>query len=535
MTGTHRTMKALGRFALVAVAAAAVVLGFGLRSGRATDTPPNIDGPFAWLLASSTDLGPADDHAQLTAALRDSTRPGALIAWADGHRLSVRWRSPQDWAVVDGTAADVADAFGVAVHNYRGRRGQVFYASARQPSVPEALTGEVSGLGRILGYSPHHLAHPLPLPRDVPPLGLTPDALLRTYNATPLSTAGVTGARQTIVFFEFDDYRQDDLDLYAGMSGLPPIGPTVLGGRAGEPGGETVMDLEIAHAIAPAARLVVVNALPTVQGGGTYPKIASLMDSVDRQFPGAVWSLSIGWGCDRLLTAADLVPVRSALTTAQSHGTSAFDASGDRGGLECKGGQDWSSPPGASDVGLDSVASLPEMTDVGGTTLSTDANGMWLAEQSWGDFPLSQGTGGGVSALFSRPAWQSGLYSETGAGQRLTPDVAADADPSTGVKIVLNQRVLAGGGTSQSAPIWAGLTALMNQWLSGHGGHALGNLNPLLYRVAAGAARPAYHDVMLGGNAVYRAGQGFDLVTGLGSPNVDNLVRDLLDLQKRSR
>ena len=522
------------RAVLVLVAVGVLVLALGMREERSRDTSALIGGPFAWLLASSADLGPADGDAELTVALDKPTRPEALIRWAESRRLSVRWRAPDDWAVVGGAAADVGGAFGVAVHNYRGRRGQIFYASASQPSVPEALSGEVSGLGRILGYSPHHLAHPLKPAQDVPKLGLTPDALLTTYHAKPLASAGVTGAGETIVFFEFDGYSQADLDSYAGMSGLAPFTPDLVGGQPDASHGETVMDLEVAHAIAPAARLVVINALPTVQGGGTYPKIANLMESTDRQFPGAVWSLSIGWGCDRLMTAADLVPVRSALALAQSHGTTAFDASGDRGGLECKGGQDWSSPPRASDVGLDSVASLPEMTVVGGTTLSTDANGTWLAEQAWGDFPLSQGTGGGISALFPRPGWQNGVYAENGATHRLTPDVAADADPFTGMKIVFDHQVLVGGGTSQAAPIWAGLTTLMNQWLLGHGGHRLGNLNPVLYRVAAGAARPAYHDVVIGGNAVYQAAPGYDLVTGLGTPDVDNLVHDLLDIQKGS-
>ena len=131
-----------------------------------------------------------------------------------------------------------------------------------------------------------------------------------------------------------------------------------------------------------------------------------MFDDIDRQFPGAVWSLSIGWGCDAMLTATDLKPVQSALERAQRHGTSVFDASGDNGGLECKGGHNWSSPPGPDDIGLDAVASLPAMTSVGGTTLSTDVNGEWLAEQAWVDSPLSQGTSGGVSTLFPRPAWQ---------------------------------------------------------------------------------------------------------------------------------
>ena len=108
----------------------------------------------------------------------------------------------------------------------------------------------------------------------------------------------------------------------------------------------------------------------------------------------------------------------------------------DLAGLDCKGGEDWSAPPGDDDVGLDAVASLPEMTDVGGTTLSTDHSGVWGAEQVWFDPAVIHGTGGGVSTLFERPYWQEDLRSTRGAGQQLTPDVAAVSDPFTGVKIV---------------------------------------------------------------------------------------------------
>jgi kumamolisin len=313
---------------------------------------------------------------------------------------------------------------------------------------------------------------------------------------------------------------------------LPRFTPVLVGGQPGPSGAETVMDLEVAHAIAPDAQKVVVNARPTVEGDGAYEKIGQLFESVDQQFPGAVWSLSIGWGCDALLRAADLAPVEAALATAQQNGTSAFDASGDTAGLECKGGDEWSSPPGPDDVGLDAVSSLPAMTSVGGTTLSTDEQGRWLAEHAWVDSPLSQGTSGGVSALFDRPEWQERLSVERDVDQRrLAPDIAAVADPLTGVRIVFGQQELVGAGTSQAAPIWAALTVLMNQYLLAHGGQPLGNLNPLLYRVAASANLPGFRDVGLGGNAVDIAQPGYDLVTGLGSPNVDYLVRDLLDIQ----
>ncbi|MDT5054819.1 MAG: kumamolisin [Mycobacterium sp.] len=527
-------MRARYRLLAILAAAALVLVVAGILTASVSDKPAVIGGPLALLLASSTDLGPSrDDNAQLTVTLPDSAQPETLIEWASTHGMGVRWRPGDGWAIVEGAAQHVATAFDVPVNDYRGRKGQVFYASPQQPSVPEPLRGVVIALGRILGYTPHHEASPGFLPLDVPVRGLSPNALLEAYNANPLAAAGLTGKGATIVFFEFGGYNQQDLDTFAESSGLPRFTPVLVGGQPGPSGSETVMDLEVAHAIAPDAQMVVINARPTVEGDGAYEKIGRMFESVDRQFPGAVWSLSIGWGCDALVRAADLAPVEAALAAAQKHGTSAFDASGDTGGLECKGGDDWSSPPGPNDIGLDAISSLPSMTSVGGTTLSTDAQGRWLAEYAWGDSPLSQGTSGGVSALFDRPAWQQKLSVERDVQhRRLAPDVAAVADPSTGVRIVFSQQSLLGAGTSQAAPIWAALTVLMNQYLLAHGGQPLGNINPLLYRVAAGANLPGFRDVSLGGNAVDTSQPGYDLVTGLSSPNVDYLVRDLLDIQR---
>lgn len=527
-------MSARYRLSVIFAVCALVVVG-GVRVEPVTDNRTVIGGPLALLLAGSTDLGPSrDGSAQLTVTLPGAARPATVFAWAGAHRMWVRWRPGDAWAILGGAAQDVAVAFAVPVDDYRGRKGQVFYASSQQPSVPDPLRGVVTGLGRILGYTPHREATPRFLPLDVPKQGLRPNALLEAYNANPLALAGFTGKGDTIVFFEFGGYDQKDLDVFADSSGLPRFAPALVGGQPGHVSSETVMDLEVAHAIAPDAQTVVVNARPTVEGDGAYEKIGQLFDSVDKRFPAAVWSLSIGWGCDALVRAADLAPVQTALGNAQSHGTSAFDASGDTGGLECKGGQDWSSPPGPADIGLDAVSSIPSMTSVGGTTLSTDEDGRWLGSQPWVDSPLSQGTSGGVSALFDRPVWQQRLSIERDMNRRrLAPDVAAVADPSTGVRIVYGQQELIGAGTSQATPIWAALTVLMNEFLRAHGGQPLGNLNPLLYRVAAGANLPGFRDMSIGGNAVDLAQPGYDLVTGLGSPNIDYLARDLLDIQRR--
>ncbi|MCV7037658.1 peptidase S53 [Mycolicibacterium moriokaense] len=512
---------------------------------RASSSPPSpadgggigdvIAGPYSYLLASSTDLGPShNDSAQLTVALHGASRPAGVFDWAHSNGLTVRWKPGEPWAVLEGAAQRVADAFDVEVHDYRGKRGQVFYASPQQPAIPDPLTPEVAEVGRILGYMPHHESRTPMLPLDVPDKGLMPSALMNTYNASDLAAEGYTGKGSTIVFFAFDGFDQSDLDAFSAKYGLPQFTPEVVGGELDEPRGETTMDLEVAHAIAPDARKVVFSAQSTIVSDGAFEKIGEMFAEADRRYPGAVWSFSIGWGCDKLITAADLAPVRSALATAQEHGTTAFNASGDLAGLECKGGDDWSSPPGDGDIGLDSLASLPEMTDVGGTTLSTTQDGSWLAEQAWYDVPLSVGTGGGVSNIFERPEWQRGVLPDTDPDRRLTPDVAAVADPFTGVRIVFKGADLVGGGTSQSAPIWAGLAAVMNQYLLENGGRLIGALNPQLYRIAAGAPLPAFRDVTLGGNVVANAGPGYDLVTGLGTPDVDNLVQNLLILQEAS-
>lgn len=513
-----------------AATALLAMIGLAVAGAARSGPPPGlITGPYARMLAQADDLGPArPQQIQVIAELHRPTAPRRLTEWAAAHGVSVRWRPDDTWAVIEGQSQAVADALGVAVHDYRGGSGEEFYASPQQPGVPAAARAEVAGLGRIISYTPYREGLPPTPPRDVPDGGLLPTQLLNAYNVTPLTRLGYTGKGATVVVFSFDGFDQEDMDNFAEWFDVPRFTPEVVGGMPEHRNGEATMDLQMVHAIAPDARLVMVNARSTVEGGATYEKLGRLMESVDRQFPGAIWSFSIGWGCDRLMTAADLAPVRAALAAAHKRGTTAFDATGDLAGLECRGGKRWSDPPTPDDVGVDGVASIPEMTAVGGTTLSTDATGGWLAEQAWYDVPLTQGTAGGASALFGRPPWQS-VNSNAGPGdRRLVPDIAAVADPFTGVKFVFRGQVVTGGGTSQAAPVWAGLAAVINQLLADQGLAPLGDLNPLLYQVAKGSAVPGFRDIELGGNAISPGGTGYDMVTGLGSPNVENLVKNIL-------
>ena len=145
----------------------AIIVASGLSAGCAPTDSAIITGPFASLLASSTDLGPSRaGDAQLTVSLPDASRPEALMAWAGARELWVRWTPGNAWAVVEGSADHVARAFEVPVNDYRGQKGQVFYASPEQPSVPVALHDAVSGLGRIMSYTPHRTKRPDNLPLD---------------------------------------------------------------------------------------------------------------------------------------------------------------------------------------------------------------------------------------------------------------------------------------------------------------------------------------------------------------------------------
>ena len=141
-----------------------------------------------------------------------------------------------------------------------------------------------------------------------------------------------------------------------------------------------------------------------------------------------------------------------------------------------------------------------------------------VSETAW------SGSGGGVSAYFARPSWQTGP-GIPGGGTRLSPDVAAAADPNTGAIIILSGRESVIGGTSWSTPTWAAFCALLNQARGNSGQAPLGLLNARIYPLLGTSA---FHDVTSGGNAVYRAGIGYDLCTGLGTPNIGVLLQSTL-------
>jgi kumamolisin len=130
-------------------------------------------------------------------------------------------------------------------------------------------------------------------------------------------------------------------------------------------------------------------------------------------------------------------------------------------------------------------------------------------EVVWND-PGDGATGGGFSSLFPRPSWQTAVQGQSGRG---VPDVSGDASPLSGYAVRVDGVNTTIGGTSAVAPLWAGLTALLNQKL----GKPLGFVNPVLYGLPASSG--AFHDITVGNNNGFNAGPGWDACTGLGRPD----------------
>jgi kumamolisin len=295
------------------------------------------------------------------------------------------------------------------------------------------------------------------------------------------------------------------------------------------------MDIETVHEIAPKAKLVYFNLAkaPGVTNSTDFNSaIALSIAAVGQQFPGAVVSMSLE-GCELVSNLTEIDAISSAASADESTGSTLYASSADAGGADC-GSFSADSLTSAKGVSIPAVAA--DVTGVGGTTLSVTTHGDYLGETTWSSPMLSQGSGGGVSTIVARPSWQAGRGVGTGGvpDMREVPDIAADADPVTGNAIVVSGVLQVGGGTSLSAPIMAGFTSLMDEFLRASGAPPLGFANPLFYKLAneTNLSPPPFHDVTVGGNDYYRAGPGYDPVTGLGSPDVAALAEDILAATK---
>jgi kumamolisin len=323
---------------------------------------------------------------------------------------------------------------------------------------------------------------------------------------TPLQLAAdyafpaADGAGQVVAIIELGGgYETADLKAYAKAVGVskPHVTAVSVQGAKNVPGGdpngadgEVCLDVEVVGTVVPAAHIRVYFA-PNTDAGFVAAVSQATHDSA------GVTVMSISWGsAESTWTTASTTAFDAALADAAALGVTVCVAAGDGGSSD---GQSDGSPH------VDFPASSPHALGCGGT--SRPVSGV---EVVWNDGAGGGAGGGGISAVFPVPTFQTGLLADgaplTGRG---VPDVAADADPETGSKVRIDGSDTVIGGTSAAAPLWAGLIARLQT------GGSPRWLTPLLYGLPAGTL----HDVTSGSNGAYTATEGWDPCTGLGTPD----------------
>ena len=449
-----------------------------------------------------------------------------VAQFAQDHRLSVVESSiARRVIVLSGTVADLNAAFQVDLRHYtlngttfRGRTGHV-YIPAELSSIVTGVFGlderPQAGM-RLQSFRPHT---PIILAVNAAQTSYTPPQLSALYN---FPTAG-HGQGQTIGIIELGGgYQQSDLDAYFNTLGLAsptPVSVPVDGGSnspTGDPNsadGEVMLDIEVAGALAPGARIAVYFAPNTDQG------FLDAITTAVHDTTNTPSVISISWGG----------PESTWTAQAQQQMTQAFQDAGVLGVTICAAAGDSGASDGVGDglLHVDFPASSPFALGCGGTTL-TGSGATISSETVWND-GNGAATGGGISDTFDLPTWQvnAGVPASANPGGRVgrgVPDVSGNADPQTGYLVQVDGQSFVIGGTSAVAPLWAGLVALLNQQL----GKPVGFLNPILYQQVTPAS--VMRDIISGANDGYSAGPGWDACTGLGSPNGAALLSALAAL-----
>jgi subtilase family serine protease len=428
--------------------------------------------------------------------------------------------------LVSGSAARVEHLLGVRLGEYVDRGGRRYHRPVGMPVIPLALRSAVSGATQLD-------SKPLLLADDVPAGGMTASNLDTLYDIRPLVARGLDGRGQTIAVFSEDTFRSSDIaafDREHQITGAPPVQRVEVNGPVAYQGGasavEVDLDLEVIREMAPKAQIINYETCCGVDA------FSPAIDKIVSDGRAKLVNFSYGY-CELELTPRSaLIAANNSFAAAEARGITVFASSGDQGSYEC---QRENRTDHRLSIGWPS--SSPNVVSVGGTYIDLRQNGTRLDELGWEDILSRAGGGGGVSAVFARPSWQTGVPGvnnpdTTSPPRRQTPDVAADGSPASGYSIYSggsNQEI---GGTSAATPFWTGSFALIDELAERETGRALPFITPLLYAAAA-RDRSAFYDVTLGGNRFYRAGPGWDYSTGLGTPNMARLASDIIAEARR--
>jgi subtilase family serine protease len=379
------------------------------------------------------------------------------------------------------------------------------------------------------------------------PLCYTPQQIRQAYGVQPLLDIGITGKGQTITLIEaFDDPTvKTDLQTFDKVFGLPDPKLKVIAPFGVPPfdpkdpkqtdfAGETALDTQWAHALAPDATIVVIQAKDT-----STTEISKAIQFAVQQNIGDVISMSFG-GSEQCITAEEVQQMHTIFQQARTQKQTLLASAGDSGAAatDC----DVNGNVVTLTQGVTEPASDPLVTSVGGTTLLASKTGVYQSETTWNEANQGHGaTGGGFSSIFTKPDFQQNIPGT----RRAVADLSFDADPLTGVPVVVGSAVpgktllVPIGGTSLGAPAVAGMVALFNQSAA----KRLGFLNNALYRLSenADAYAQSFHDVQSGNNPFvfkddndnlvfvdgFNAAPGWDPPTGLGTPNAVAMAAQL--------
>jgi kumamolisin len=428
-----------------------------------------------------------------------ATQNDLAVVAADAARRTV---------ILSGTVAQLEKVFGVklqqfehAAGSYRGRTGAVHL-----PAELDGVVEAVLGLDNRPQAAPHFRRRPLTGNvhwRAAATASFAPTELAALYGFP----AG-NGKDECIAIIELGGgYRPADLTKY--FKALKLKAPNVVAvsvdhgrnqptGDPNGPDGEVMLDIEVAGAVAPRAKIAVYFA-PNTDAGFLNAITTAIHD--DKNKPSVI---SISWGsAESQWTEQSMRAFDEAFQAAAAMGVTVCAASGDNGSGD---GQD----DGKDHV--DFPASSPSVLACGGTRLRA-ADGKIVDEVVWDEGSSGAG-GGGVSNFFPVPDYQKGLKARANGRDsalkgRGVPDVAGDADPQTGYNVRVDGENTVIGGTSAVAPLWAGLIALINAAK----GNRVGFINPKIYGAAA-----SFNDIETGNNGTFGATPGWDACTGLGTP-----------------
>lgn len=482
---------------------------------------------------SAPDMGELARNAAITGQflsreeLADAEAPDpadvqAVEEYARRNGLTVEGVDPVTRRVkLAGSAAAVKQAFGVSLDRYE-HQGTTFRGRTGPVQVPESLAAIIVG---VLGTDDRPMAHRLTTvaPQSVSGHSVPMTAVqMASYYNYP---AGLDGTGQCIGIIEFGGgYFIQDINTYFAQLGMntPSIVdvPVAGGSNSPTPGtgltkdigsletAEVELDIEVAGSAAPGASMAVYFVGTASTNNWVDAITAAINDSTNN--PSV---LSISWGlAEDAAPPQFLTPVDQALTSAAAAGLTVLIASGDQGSTGSWGQH---GPPDAL-AHVNFPASSPNATGVGGTVLQPDGSGGVAGEVVWDNGATTSASGGGVSAFFGVPSFQSAAGINPVSANppnnpgRGAPDGCANAD---NYQVFIRGRNVPVGGTSAGTPLWAALIALVNQ---GIGGRA-GLLQPMLYGPLLMAG--ALNDITTGDNGAYAAGVGWDACTGLGSPN----------------